>query len=108
MFCADPGTNIAGGTTNGGRSARPRQVRIETVEYQVRPKGVKSSITYDEYGGPSENVFLGTNGWQIEEAKTRILSTSTVTIEKTNQVVPLYDISVQKVKSAPLWLPASR
>jgi len=93
----------SGGSVAG---AQPRQVRTETVEYRVRPQGVSQpSTTHDDYGAPIEQIFLGTAGWTIDEAETRVLSSRIVKIEGRNEVVPLYDLSVQKVKYRGPWWP---
>lgn len=92
-----------GGSVAG---AQPRQVRIETLEYRVRPQGVSHpSTTHDDYGAPTEQIFLGTSGWTIDETQTRVLSSRTVEIEGRNEVVPLYDLSVRKVKYRGRWWP---
>jgi TolA-binding protein len=67
------------------------RVRLETVEYTVKPNDVSTPSKK----GARESIIQAETGWKVDGEK--VLSSRTVVIGEVNKVLPLYDLSAQKL-----------
>jgi len=77
---------------------RPVRARIETVEFTLQPEGLRRGKLADvKLPGATSVEFeeFGQDGWKMEGEK--VVSSRTVEVPERNDVVPLYDPSVQKL-----------
>jgi hypothetical protein len=96
-FGRDPNTGQPG---QGARGQGPRatKLRVETVQYLVRPDGVRTRARTPNRSGLLSEAILGTSGWRIDETQTTHPEPAQSSVlGPDQQSVPLCDVSAQKV-----------